>query len=138
MNKMPKVLVSLEYVPLDDKYKNAEHEIGVILHPTEEFLSYRKFQKELSWMENVLQAIILDLQNTYYFDEFLKILNEENCTRQEEQTLSTSKKFNQEELKRLKTYLELERRELTREIQDVTKEMGNLKDQLNVIPTFNN
>ncbi|XP_008192940.2 dynein regulatory complex protein 9 [Tribolium castaneum] len=131
MNKMPRVPINLEYVPLDEKYNNAEREIGVILHPSEEFLNYRKFQKDLSWLENVLKSVIIDLQKSFYFDDFIKILNEDEMTRQEEQTLLTSKMFNLHEVKKLRTYLDLEKKELTRELQDVTEELGNFKDQLN-------
>ncbi|XP_044268417.1 dynein regulatory complex protein 9-like [Tribolium madens] len=131
INKMPRVPTNLEYVPLDEKYHNAEREIGVILHPSEEFLNYRKFQKDLSWLENVLKSVIIDLQKSFYFDDFIKILNEDNLTRQEEHTLLTSKMFNLHEVKKLRTYLDLEKKELNRELQDVTEELGNFKDQLN-------
>jgi septal ring factor EnvC (AmiA/AmiB activator) len=120
-------------VPLDEKYNNAEHDVEVIIESeNEEFLTYRKFKKDLSWIEKVLRAVIINLQRSFYFDDLTKILNDDEMTREEEQTLLSSKKFNQSELRKLRQYMESERRELTSQIQKVTEELGNLKDELNV------
>lgn len=132
LNNIPLEDVNLNYIPLDEKYKMTEHDIGTILNEDKNFLVCKKFKRDISWLEKVLTILLIDIQKTFYYEKLLTILNDVQYTKQEEETLLTSKEFNKREVQKLRYYIENERKELTRGVQVITEEMGNAKDELNV------
>ncbi|XP_063922783.1 dynein regulatory complex protein 9-like isoform X2 [Zophobas morio] len=131
INQIPQAHVDVDFVPLTEKYSAVEFNVERHVSTDKKFLAFRKFSRDLTWLEQVFNIVVTNLENDFYFDDLEKILADDALTREEETTLLASKEFNQRELGKLRLYMESERKDMTRMIQDLTERLGNVKDELN-------
>ncbi|RZC37813.1 IQ domain-containing protein G-like [Asbolus verrucosus] len=131
MYGMSYIDINLEYVPSNEKYENMEYDLQTPVKSELPNLAFKKLRRDISWIEKILLLTIANLRKSWNYESLLKILNDDRLMREEEYILLTAKKFNQTELHKLRLFEEAERDELVRNIQTITEELGNLKDELN-------
>lgn len=126
--------VVLEYISLQEQYSAPKYDMDLILtNQNAEALNIRKFKKEVSWIEKLLEKTVSNLKSMNNFDDLLRIMNEQETNRETENSILLSRKFNQNEILRLRQCIYSEREAALKRVQQLTEKLGNFKDELNVM-----
>lgn len=125
--------VVLEHISLQEQYSAPKYDMSLILYQNAETLNIRKFKKEVSWIEKLLETTVSNLKSMRNFDNLLRIMNEQETNQETENSILLSRKFNQNEISRLRQCIDLEKEAALKRIQQLTEKLGNFKDELNVI-----